>query len=387
MIPISYTVRNVLKHKITSVLTILGVGLVVFVYVGTQMLVDGLQSTHLSTGSDNNVIIIRRASQTEVSSIIMRDQAQIIGAMPEIARDADGSPRFANENYVLIARAKRSGGDMANVVVRGVTDKSMTLRPNIRLVEGRMFTPGTSEIIAGKLAAARFTGCGLGETIRFGQREWTVVGIIDAGGSAYDSEIWGDIRQTSDAFRRPIYSSLTFQLADPSQYQGLKERIEGDPRLPLDMFHEKEYYANQSRTMSGFLTIAGKAISYIFSLGAIVGAMITMYAAVANRTREIGTLRSLGFSRLSILRTFLFEAIVISLSGGIVGIIAASFLRFVQVSTINWDTFSELVFNFSISGGIIMEALIFALVMGLVGGFLPAVRASRLKIIDSLRAA
>jgi len=387
MIPISYTVRNVLKHKITSVLTILGVGLVVFVYVGTQMLVDGLQSTHLSTGSDNNVIIIRRASQTEVSSIIMRDQAQIIGAMPEIARDADGSPRFANENYVLIARAKRSGGDMANVVVRGVTDKSMTLRPNIRLVEGRMFTPGTSEIIAGKLAAARFTGCGMGETIRFGQREWTVVGIIDAGGSAYDSEIWGDIRQTSDAFRRPIYSSLTFQLADPSQYQGLKERIEGDPRLPLDMFHEKEYYANQSRTMSGFLTIAGKAISYIFSLGAIVGAMITMYAAVANRTREIGTLRSLGFSRLSILRTFLFEAIVISLSGGIVGIIAASFLRFVQVSTINWDTFSELVFNFSISGGIIMEALIFALVMGLVGGFLPAVRASRLKIIDSLRAA
>jgi putative ABC transport system permease protein len=387
MIPISYTVRNVLKHKITSVLTILGVGLVVFVYVGTQMLVDGLQTTHLSTGYDKNVIVIRKASQTEVSSIIMRDQGQIVSAMPEIARDADGSPRFTNENYVLIARAKRSGGDMANVVVRGVTDKSMTLRPNIKLIQGRMFSPGTSEIIAGKLAAARFTGCGLGETIRFGQREWTVVGIFDAQGSAHDSEIWGDILQTSDAFRRHIYSSLTIQLADPSQYQALKERIEGDPRLPLDVFREKEYYANQSRTISGFLTIAGKAISYVFSLGAIVGAMITMYAAVANRTREIGTLRSLGFSRLSILRTFLFEALVISLSGGVVGIIAASFLRFVQVSTINWDTFSELVFNFSISGGIIVEALVFALVMGLVGGFLPAVRASRLKIIDSLRAA
>lgn len=387
MIPLSYTIRNILQHRMTSILTALGIGLVVFVFVGSLMLTAGLRTTLIATGSDDNAVVIRAASQTEVQSIIYYEQARVVSAAPEIAPAADGTPLFTNEIFVLISSTKRATGGVAHVVVRGVTDKSMELRPHVSLVEGRMYRPGTSEILAGRLASERFRGCGLGERVRFGAREWTVVGIFDARKTGFDSELWGDITQMSDAFRRPVYSSLTFRMADTTRFQALKERIEGDPRLPLEVYREKEYYANQSRATTTFYNITSTAISIVFSLGAIVGAMITMYAAVAGRAREIGTLRSLGFARASILLSFLTEAVMISLAGGILGMVVANFLRFVQVSTTNWDTFSELVFNFDISPSIIVRAILFALIMGFVGGFLPAVRAARMNIVDSLRAA
>ena len=387
MIPAGYTIRNIANHKITSIMTILGISLVVFVFAGAQMLSNGIRAALVSTGSDDNAIVIRRASQTEVQSIITYDQAQIVSASPEIARAADGSPLLTTEIYVLISRPSRADGDQANVVVRGVTPMSFELRPTIKLIQGRMWSDAGSEIIVGKAAAERFTGCGLGESIRFGMREWTVVGVFDDRGSAFDSEVWGDGKQMSDAFRRPIYSSITFRLADRGQFEALKARLESDRRLTLDVRREKTYYADQSRTLSGFINIVGTAISIMFSLGAIVGAMITMYAAVANRVREIGTLRALGFSRFSVLTAFMFEAVLISFFGGLLGVGAAFFLRFVQISTTNWDTFSQIAFNFSISWSTVSSSLIFAVVMGLAGGFLPAVQAARLKIVDSLRAA
>ena len=250
-----------------------------------------------------------------------------------------------------------------------------------------MWKPGTAEVIAGKSVAKRFQGCGLGETVRFSSRDWTVVGTFDAGGSAFDSEIWGDIDQMMDAFRRPVYSSLTFKLSDPAKFDEVKQRIDNDRRLSLDVKREKEYYADQSRSTTSFIKIVGIVICIVFSFGAIIGAMITMYAAVARRTKEIGTLRSLGFSRASILNTFLFESIVISLVGGVMGLVAASFLDLIQISTTNFNTMSELAFNFSLNPRTIIVSMIFAIVMGFVGGFLPAVRASRLKIVDALRAA
>jgi len=387
MIPAGYTIRNIANHKITSIMTILGISLVVFVFAGAQMLSNGIRAALVSTGSDDNAIVIRRASQTEVQSIITYDQAQIVSASPEVARAADGSPLLTTEIYVLISRPSRADGDQANVVVRGVTPMSFELRPTIKLIQGRMWSDAGSEIIVGKAAAERFTGCGLGESIRFGMREWTVVGVFDDRGSAFDSEVWGDGKQMSDAFRRPIYSSITFRLADRGQFEALKARLESDRRLTLDVRREKTYYADQSRTLSGFINIVGTAISIMFSLGAIVGAMITMYAAVANRVREIGTLRALGFSRFSVLTAFMFEAVLISFFGGLLGVGAAFFLRFVQISTTNWDTFSQIAFNFSISWSTVSSSLIFAVVMGLAGGFLPAVQAARLKIVDSLRAA
>ena len=385
MIPASYTFRNVTKHKVTSTLTIFGVGLVVFVFSAVLMLAHGLLVTLVSTGSDDNVVIIRKASQSEVTSIIMREQSDIVSTFSEIKLGADNKPLFTNELYVLINLPKRDGDGNSNVTVRGVTEKSMELRPEIKLT-GRMYKPGTAEIIAGKSIAKRFKGCQIGEQVRFGSREWTVVGIFDAGGSAFDSEIWGDVDQMMDAFRRPVYSSMTMKLNDPANLAAVVSRIEGDLRLQLEAKPEKEYYAAQSTATTSFITIVGVAICVIFSFGAIVGAMITMYAAVANRTKEIGTLRSLGFSRFSILATFLFEAFVISIAGGIIGLIGASFLRFVEVSTVNFNTFSELAFNFRLDVQTMISAILFAVVMGFLGGFLPAVRASRLKIVESLRA-
>jgi len=387
MIPLGYTIRNILKHKVTTTMTILGVSLVVFVFAAAQMLSYGLKSTLVSTGSDDNAIVIRKSSQSEVQSIILRDQGQIVGTSPEIARAADGSALYTNEIYVLINQPKRATGELANIVVRGVTPKSLELRPAVKLIAGRMWQDAGSEVIAGKSAAERYAGCGLGEKLRFGAREWTVVGVFDAQGSGFDSELWGDVVQIADVFRRPIYSSVTFRMADTTQFEAMKARLENDRRMEVDVFREKEYYAAQSRTLAGFIGIGGTIVSIIFSLGAIVGAMITMYASVANRVREIGTLRSLGFSRLAILISFLIEARAISLTGGLLGIVGASFLGMLQVATTNWDTFSQIAFNFRLSTAIVIAAVVFALVMGLVGGFLPAVRAARLKIVDSLRAA
>jgi len=387
MIPLGYTIRNILKHKVTTTMTILGVSLVVFVFAAAQMLSYGLKSTLVSTGSDDNAIVIRKSSQSEVQSIILRDQGQIVGTSPEIARAADGSALYTNEIYVLINQPKRATGELANIVVRGVTPKSLELRPAVKLIAGRMWQDAGSEVIAGKSAAERYAGCGLGEKLRFGAREWTVVGVFDAQGSGFDSELWGDVVQIADVFRRPIYSSVTFRMADTTQFEAMKARLENDRRMEVDVFREKEYYAAQSRTLAGFIGIGGTIVSIIFSLGAIVGAMITMYASVANRVREIGTLRSLGFSRLAILISLLIEAMAISLTGGLLGIVGASFLGMLQVATTNWDTFSQIAFNFRLSTAIVIAAVVFALVMGLVGGFLPAVRAARLKIVDSLRAA
>jgi ABC-type antimicrobial peptide transport system permease subunit len=263
---------------------------------------------------------------------------------------------------------------------------SLALRPQVRLVEGRMPRSGLSEIIAGRSIADRFKGGGIGETLRFGMRDWRVVGIFDAGNTGFSSEIWGDADQLMQAFRRIAYSSVIFKLRDPSEFERVKKRIEDDPRLTLDAKRENRYYAEQSERMAQFLRILGTALTVIFSLGAILGAMITMYSAVATRTGEIGTMRALGFNRISILGSFIIEALLLGLIGGCVGLFLASFLQLLTISTMNFQTFSELAFSFSLTPGIVWKGLGFSLVMGFIGGVLPAVRASRMNIVDSLRA-
>ncbi len=385
MIPPNYAVRNISKHKVTSLLTMAGLSLVVFVFAGSLMLSNGLNETMVATGQPDNVSLIRKSAQTEVMSIVSYEQAQIVKADQDVARDQDGNPLVASEIYVLISLPKRDTQDEANIVVRGVGPTSFALRPNVKLVEGRMWTDPGSEVIAGLSASKRYTGCAVGEKLRFGARNWTVVGIFEAGGTGFESEIWCDINQASDVFRRPVYSSLLARLTDTTRFEAFKARVEADPRLTLDVKREKDYYAAQTQMLGTFISITGTVISIVFSLGAIVGAMITMYAAVANRTREIGTLRALGFNRWSILTVFLFESLLIALASGLIGIGAAYFLNFLQISTTNWGTFSEIAFNLQLSTGIVLKTLAFALIMGLVGGFLPSVRASRLRIVDSLR--
>jgi len=256
----------------------------------------------------------------------------------------------------------------------------------VRLAAGRMPKPGSSEIAAGQSVAKRFRGAGIGERIRFGMRDWTVVGIFDAGNTGYSSEIWGDADQLMQSFRRPVFSSVLFKLRDSSEFQKFKDRVESDPRLTVEAKRETRYYADQSEVMAKFLRILGMTLTVIFSLGAMIGAMITMYAAVANRTSEIGMLRALGFSRRSILMAFLMEAMFLGLVGGCIGLFFASFMQFITISTVNWQTFSELAFSFTLSCEIVYRSILFSVIMGFIGGVLPAVRAARMNIVEALRA-
>ncbi|BDV42481.1 multidrug ABC transporter permease [Geotalea uraniireducens] len=384
-IPYYYSFRNLWTRRMTTVLTALGMALVVFVFAATLMLAAGLQKTLVDTGSYDNVVVIRKSAQTEVQSGIDRSQAAVVETEPEIAMEG-GEPLLAKELVVLISLPKRGTNKPANVVIRGVGARSLRLRPQVRLVEGRMPRPGLAEIIAGQNIAKRFKGGGIGESLHFGMRDWRVVGVFDAGTTGFSSEIWGDVDQLMQAFRRPVYSSIVFKLRDPADFAAVKKRIENDPRLTLEAKREIRFYADQSEAMAKFLRIMGITLTVIFSFGAVIGAMITMYAAVANRTTEIGTLRALGFHKGSILSAFMLESLFLGLLGGLVGIFCASFMQLITISTMNWQTFSELAFSFTLTPGIIGKSLLFSLVMGFVGGLLPAVRAARMSIVDSLRA-
>jgi ABC-type lipoprotein release transport system permease subunit len=386
-IPVSYIARNLVARRLTTALTAGGMALVVYVFATVLMLSAGLQKTLVATGQDDNVVVIRRSSQTEVQSGISRLQAGVVESLPQIALDANGRPLISKEPVVLINLPKRSSGKPANVVIRGVTPPGLTLRPQVEIVEGRMFRPGTAEVIAGRSVADGFQGAGLGETLRFASRDWTIVGVFDAGHTAFDSEIWGDAEQMLQAFRRTGFSSLLFRLNDPGEFDAAKSAIENDPRLTLEAKREKRFYAEQSEALSKFIRYLGTSISIIFSIGAVIGAAITMYASVASRTGEIGTLRALGFSRAAILTAFLGEALLLGLIGGIVGLAAASVMQALSISTTNFQTFAEIAFSFTMTPGIVFASLIFALAMGFIGGFLPAARAARMKIVDALRAA
>lgn len=384
-IPYSYSFRNLWTRRLTTVLTASGMALVVFVFAATLMLAEGLRKTLVDTGSYDNVVVIRKSSQTEVQSSIDRSQAAVVETQPEVAV-AGGKRLASRELVVLINLPKRGSGKPSNVIIRGVGEGSLLMRPQVRVVQGRMPRPGAAEIMAGASIAKRFQGGGIGETLRFGMRDWTVVGIFDAGNTGFSSEIWGDVDQLMQAFRRPVYSSMIFKLRDPSEFSKVKERLELDPRLTLEAKREVTFYADQSQAMAKFLKILGITLTVIFSLGAIIGAMITMYAAVSNRVTEIGTLRALGFQRGSILAAFILESLFLGLLGGVVGLFFASFMQLVTISTMNWQTFSELAFTFSLTLEIISKSLVFSLIMGLVGGLLPAFRASRMNIVDALRA-
>lgn len=385
MIPASYSFRNLWTRRLTTFLTATGMALVVFVFASVLMLAEGLRKTLIDTGSPDNVVIIRKAAGTEVQSGVDRLQAAIVESLPQVALGADGKPLLAKELVVLISLAKRGSDKPANVVIRGIGPGSLALRPQVQLVQGRMPRPGSSEIIAGASIARRFQGGGLGETLRFGMRNWTVVGVFSGGASGFDSEIWGDADQLMQAFRRPSYSSLIFRLRDYDALSSFIARIESDPRMTVEARRETQYYRDQSEAMSKFLKILGISLTIIFSLGAMIGAMITMYAAVSNRVGEIGTLRALGFQRRSILGAFLLEALFLGLVGGLAGLFFASFMQLVTISTMNWQTFSELAFSFTLTPEIITRSLLFSLVMGFVGGVLPAVRASRMNIVEALR--
>jgi putative ABC transport system permease protein len=386
-IPLSYVLRNLWVRRVTTMLTAGGMALVVFVFATVLMMSEGINETMVTTGQPDNVVVMRKAAGTEINSTITRDQASAIDTLPGVANDSLGRKVVSREVVVLNNLPKRESGDMANVMLRGMSEFGISMRPQVKLTEGRMFRPGTSEIVAGHAIARGFADVNLGHTLHFAGRDWLVVGIFDAQRSGFDSELWADTAQVMQAFNRPAYSSILFRLSRYDALDGARTAVDSDPRLQLDVKREQRFYAEQSESMSKFIKLLGLSLSVIFSIGAIVGAMITMFAAVASRIGEIGTLRALGFRREAVLIAFLGESLGLSLVGGLVGLGAASLMQTVNISTVNYQTFSELAFRFRFTWAVAAQTMGFSLFMGVVGGFIPAWRAAQLNIIECLRQA
>ena len=387
ILPLSYIARNLWARRVTTLLTAGGMGLVVYVFATVLMMDEGIRATLVATGQPDNVMVLRKGAGAEINSAISRGQAAILEALPGVAIDGQGRQLSSREPVVLNNLPKRGSGKPSNVTVRGTSLVGLSLRPQVRLIQGRMFRPGTSEIVTGRSIARGFVGAGLGETLRFAGRGWVVVGVFDAQRSGFDSEIWGDAEQMMQAFRRDAYSVVVFKLTNAASLGQTRALIESDPRLTLEAKPEVQFYAEQSEALSTFIRILGLSLSIIFSVGAVVGAMITMFASVASRVGEIGALRALGFRRSAVLASFLAEALLLSFVGGLMGLAAASVMQTVNISTVNFQTFSELAFQFRLTPAIVVKTLLFALLMGWVGGVIPAWRAARLNIVDCLRQA
>lgn len=389
MIPISYNVRSLFVRKATTIATALGIGLVVFVLSASLMLGAGIQKTLVSGGRPDYALVLRKGSDTELASSIEVRTVSLVLAAAGVKKTNEGAPVGAGELVVVITMAKRgTEGQVSNVQVRGISDNVLTLRPDVKIVEGRAPTPGTDEVMVGRGIAGRFEGVELGKSFELKKnRPVKVVGIFDAGGSSFESEIWADIDTVRSSFgREGLVSSVTVRLDSPSRYEAFKAIMETDKQLGLEAFREKDYYEKQSQGTSIFVWALGIVITIFFSIGAMIGATITMNAAVAQRQREIGTLRALGFSRTSILFSFLLEAVVLASIGGLCGLFSAFLLSFAEVSMMNFATFQEVTFGFDPNPLLLAIAFAFGAAMGILGGFFPALRAARVSPVDAMRA-
>jgi len=384
-LPLSYNVRNVFQRPAATITTALGVAFTVSILIGALALAAGFQAALLRTGSDDNVIVLRKGADSEISSGITRDGANILRAHPEVATTPDGRPLASAEVVVLTNKPRVGQPGSSNVTIRGVDPEGLSLRSGVRVVEGRMFEPGAAEIIVGQRIAKRFADCRIGDKQRFGQRDFTVVGHFVAGGSGFESEIWGDNKVLMPVFRGDVFQTVSFRMRNPSHFAALKKELEADPRLHVDVKRESDFYASQSDMLATFIRIAGVFIVLIMGVGAVFGAMNTMYAAVGARTREIATLLILGFSPGSVMLSFVIESLILSLIGGAIGCLIALPINGIVTSTTNFSSFSEVAFAFRVTPRALAAGLTFAAAMGIVGGFLPALRAARQPLAQSVR--
>ena len=386
-IPLKYNLRNLLVRKVSTGMTVFVICLVVTVFLFVLALWQGVNRTLTVNASERNVLTMRVGSQAEMQSIITRESAEKIRALPGIARNASGEP-YVSAEILSIINTPRADGKSSNVQVRGIGPIGLEIRPGIRIVEGRAIRPGTNEAIVSKNLAGRYSGMKVGDTIKSGSYRWTVVGHFDADGSAYESEIWTDVQDLQQQMKRPIYSSIFVRTSDPDAARRYIETVKGDQQLKLEGKTEKAYYEEQMVTGAPIKVLA-ILVGIFTAIGASFGAMNTMYAQVSARIREIGTLRAIGFSRSSVMISFVLEALILCLAGGLLGTALAYVLFNLIITkptgTMNWRTFSEVLFNFRLTPPLIVGGLAFSLAMGLLGGFFPAARAARLKITTALR--
>jgi putative ABC transport system permease protein len=381
----SYNLRSMMARKATAAMTAMGIAMVVAVFVMTLALAQGFRATLVGSGSPQNAIVLRKGATAETVSAVLRSQLPLIESLPQVARTADGQALASPELVVIISLPRLSDLQPANVPVRGVGPKAFQVRDTIEVAEGRRFTPGTREINVGRLASRRFGGLTLGSDVKFGGASWRVVGIFTAGDASFESEVWGDVDLMMPAFQRNGYQSVTVKLTDPSAFESFESVIAGDPRLDLRPRREQEYYEGQAETLTTVIRVFGTFVTLILSIGAMFGAMNTMYAAVAYRTREIGTLRALGFSRTRVVTAFLAESVALALVGGLVGCLLALPVHGLSTGTTNFASFSEVAFKFRITPTLLAGGIVFAALMGAAGGLLPALRAARIPIARALR--
>ena len=386
-IPLVYNIRSVSQRPVSTMLTALGIALVVAVFIAMLALANGFIAALVKTGSPENVLLLRRGADNEMASSIPREAISILASSPHIATGTDGRPLLSPETYLVI-NIPRLGGtefEVANVVVRGVSDKAFELRRNIKVIEGQRFASGQSEICVGSKLQGRFNNVNVGNTLRFASRDWKVVCRFTADGSSFESEIWGENEQFLNVFRGNAFQDVAFRLKDPAGFEDAKRAFLADQRIQIDAHRESEFYASQSELLGNILRFLAIMITAIMSVGAVFGAVNTMYAAVSSRTPEIAVLLTLGFHPRSVLASFLAESAVIAFVGGVLGCLLALPINGVVTSTTNWASFSEIAFAFRVTPQLLLAGLTFAVVMGVIGGFFPARRASRLPVIQALR--
>jgi putative ABC transport system permease protein len=385
-IPIVYNIRSVRARWTSSIVAVLGIAGTVGVFVAMLSLARGFRATLVASGSADNAIVLRAGATAEMMSGIKLEDVKILQDAPGVGRNADG-PLVTSEVVVVAPFPLQATGTNANVQVRGVSGNVLTIRKNIKMAQGRMFQPGLAELIVGKNASTSYSGLTLNNTVNFGGGHWKVVGIFDAGGSSFDSEVWCDARVLDDVYKRPsnIFQSATIHLSSADAFEQFKDAVTSDRRLNLDVTREIDYYAKQSIRMTQLITILGGLVAFVMAIGAVFGALNTMYSAVAERGREIATMRALGFGGGAVVFSFLVEALLISFVGGALGCLAVLPLNGLTTGAMNWQTFSHLAFAFRITPGLLVGGVIFALLMGLLGGLPPAMRAAWRPVAVALR--
>lgn len=388
MVPIRYNVRNLLVRRTTTLAAALGVGLVVFVLAASLMLNEGLARTLDLSGSPDTAIVLRKGSDSEMPSSVEDKAISLIKVAPGVKAGSDGQPLVLGEVVVVLFQDLANGKGKSNATLRGMQlDQVQAFRPEVKIIEGRMAKPGTDEVIAGARVVGRFKGLEIGQGIDLRKaRSVKVVGVFEANGSSFESEVWGDIEYIRSAFgREASVSSVRVKLDSPAAYDGFEVAVERDKQLGLEVMPEPDFYRKQSENTSMFIIAMGSLIAVFFSIGAMIGAMITMYGSVAHRKREIGVLRALGFSRSAIMFSFLLESVLLALLGAMLGTLASLGMGMVKFSMLNFTTFSEITFQFTATPDIIIRSIVFGGIMGVIGGFFPAIRAARTPPIEAMK--
>jgi putative ABC transport system permease protein len=384
-LPLTYNIRNLKIRWHSSLTSVISIALVVAIFIIILSMSSGIEKALSITGSPDNAIVRRDGSTTEMDSVLDREQASIISSLPDIAKGVDGKPLASSEVVVLADLKKKTTGTPFNVTVRGLRTIGFSVRNNIKIIKGRIFKEGLHEFVAGRNIPGRFADCEVGSKIKIGKNYWTIVGIFDSGGSGFDSQLWGDLELIMKEYYWPSYQSVTFKMSNPAKFKQIKEKLESDPRLEVTVDREQDFFRSQSEVVTSLIHVLGFLITIIMSVGAVFSTLNTMYASVSSRIREVATMIALGFTPFSVAISFITESIILSLIGGLLGCLFSLPANGYSTGTMNFQTFSDLAFKFTITPKILAYGLIFSAIMGILSGILPAVKAARLPCAATLR--